>query len=67
MNLSSRHLCHAFAEHPDRTWVLCEREDMHEGPHRWRDLEWTDAVDDVTAEERELIRRAEQDAGESYK
>jgi len=39
---------------------------MHEGPHRWRDFEWTDAVDDVTAEERELIRRAEREAGESY-
>jgi hypothetical protein len=46
--------------------VLCEREDGHTGPHRWRDHEWTDSVDDTTAVERELIRRAEQDAGERY-
>ncbi|QSQ24887.1 hypothetical protein JY651_08090 [Pyxidicoccus parkwayensis] len=60
------YLCHAFAEHPERSWVLCEREDGHEGAHRWRDFEWLDEVDDITAEERELLRRAEQEAGERY-
>ncbi|MCP3065878.1 hypothetical protein LXT21_44660 [Myxococcus sp. K38C18041901] len=66
MDLSSQYGCHAYAEHPEKSWVLCEREDGHTGPHQWRDHEWTDAVDDTTAMERELIRRAEQDAGERY-
>lgn len=60
------YLCHAYAEHPEKSWVLCELDDGHEGRHRCKDFEWDDAVDDTTAEERELMRRAEQAAGERY-
>ena len=60
------YLCHAYVEHPEKSWVLCEREDGHGGKHRWRDFEWADEVDDTTAEERELLRRALQEAGERF-
>ena len=60
------YLCHAFTEHPERSWVLCERTDGHEGKHRAGDLEWDDAADEWTAELRELLRRAEMEAGERY-
>lgn len=59
-------LCHSYAEHPERSWVLCEREDGHEGRHRWRDFEWDDSATEAEAELREMLRRAEQAAGERY-
>ncbi|NOK05789.1 hypothetical protein HNV27_30175 [Myxococcus xanthus] len=62
-----QYLCHGYAEHPDRSFVLCEREDGHAGLHRWRDFEWDDAPSaeqEAEAELRELLRRAEQAAGE---
>lgn len=48
--------------------MLCEREYQHEGRHRCRDMEWDCLTpeDEVMAEERELLRRAEQAAGEDY-
>ncbi|WP_147444727.1 hypothetical protein [Corallococcus sp. CA053C] len=60
--------CPAYAEHPDMSWVLCEREDGHEGRHRRQDFEWDCGTpeEEVLAEERELLRRAEQAAGENY-
>ncbi|WP_148712873.1 hypothetical protein [Corallococcus sp. AB030] len=60
--------CPAYAEHPDRSWVLCEREYEHEGRHRWRDMEWDCLTPEVEAEAelRELLRQAEQAAGERY-
>lgn len=46
--------------------MLCEREDGHAGKHWASGVEWEDDVDEVTAEERELLRRAEMEAGERY-
>ncbi|RKH19167.1 hypothetical protein D7X74_07710 [Corallococcus sp. CA047B] len=65
----TRSPCPAFTEHPERSWVLCEREEGegHEGKHRWRAFEWESTPEEeVLAEERELLRRAEQAAGEHY-
>lgn len=42
--------------------MLCECEDGHEGRHQAEGHEW----DDATAEERELLRRAEQETGERH-
>ncbi|WNM70430.1 hypothetical protein [Myxococcus phage Mx4 ts27htf-1hrm-1] len=60
------HRCHAFTEHPDTAWVLCELRHGHEGKHRAQGIEWDDVADEVEAELRELLRRAEQAAGETY-
>ncbi|MCY1042669.1 hypothetical protein OV208_15190 [Corallococcus sp. bb12-1] len=48
--------------------MLCEREYGHEGRHRWKSFEWDCLTpeEEVLAEERELLRRAEQAAGENY-
>ncbi|GHG79859.1 hypothetical protein GCM10012319_32150 [Comamonas sp. KCTC 72670] len=69
MTANNGYLCHSYAEHPERSFVLCEREDGHAGLHRWRDVEWDDAPSEeaaVEAELRELMRCAEQAAGERW-
>ncbi|SDE53540.1 hypothetical protein [Myxococcus virescens] len=58
--------CHAYTEDPERAWVLCELRYGHEGKHRAGDIEWDDEANEVEAELRELLRRAEQAAGEEY-
>ncbi|MCP3142338.1 hypothetical protein [Pyxidicoccus xibeiensis] len=57
---------HAFAEHPEPSQVSCEEAGGRNPPPGWQDMTWEDAASEVEAELREMLRHAEQAAGECY-
>ncbi len=64
MPCTRAYLCHSYAEHPERSWVLCERRAGHLGRHRWRRWKWHDSESRTQHLLRLTTRIARRTAGE---